>query len=194
MAMLLTARRFTVEEYLRLEREASYKSEFYRGEIFAMAGGSARHSLITGNVHGTLRTLLKGRKCTAYTSDLRIAIPPEELYTYPDSSVFCDPPIFLTATEDTALNPTLIVEVLSPGTEAYVRGAKFAHYARIPSLREYLLVAQDETKVELHSRKGDGRWECVSVEGLDRAVFIPALEVELPLSEIYEKVVFPPTA
>lgn len=190
MSIPLKARRFTAEEYLTLERAAEYKSEFYRGEIFAMAGGTARHSLITNNVGGTLRALLKGRRCTAYSSDLRIAIPQEELYTYPDVSVFCEPIQFLRGSDDTALNPTLIVEVLSPGTEAYVRGQKFQHYSTIASLREYLLVSQDEPSIERFARGEDGRWTIASARGLAAALRLESIDVELPVAEVFDKVDF----
>lgn len=189
MAIPLKARRFTTDEYLRLEREADYKSEFYRGEIFAMAGGTARHSLITANIIGTLRSVLKGRRCTAYTSDLRIAIPGEQLYTYPDASVFCGQLEFLPNCDDTALNPTVIVEVLSPGTETYVRGKKFEHYARIATLREYILVAQHAPFIERHTRQDNG-WVQTVADGINSILPIEALDLHLPLAEVYDKVDF----
>ena len=180
----------TPEEYLHIEREAPFKSEYCAGEMFAMAGGSARHSLIATNVAGFLRGALKGRRCTPYNSDLRIGIPGEELYTYPDVSVFCDPLAFLPGTDDTATNPTVIVEVLSKTTEAYDRGRKFEHYRSVSSLREYVLVSQDAPTVERFTREGDGRWVLTAASGLDAAIPIGALGVELPLAEIYEQVEF----
>lgn len=102
----------TPEEYLRLERAAEYKSEYFAGEIFATAGGKASHSLISANVIGELRHSMKGKGCVPYDSNLRIMIPTTGLYTYPDVSVICGPPEFTQGTDDTVVNPTLLVEVL----------------------------------------------------------------------------------
>ena len=190
MALPVKTLPLTPEEYLRIERDAPYKSEYYGGEMFSMAGGTARHSLIATNIAGFLRAALKGRRCTPYNSDLRIGIPVEGLYTYPDVSVFCDPLVFVPDTDDTATNPTVIVEVLSKTTEAYDRGRKFEHYRRLPSLREYVLVAQDTPTVERFTREGDGRWVLTAASGLDAAMPIGALEIELPLAEIYDHVDF----
>jgi len=180
--------RLTPEEYLRIEREAPYKSEYYEGEMFSMAGGSARHSLIAMNIAGFLRSALKGKRCTPYNSDLRIGIPGEGLYTYPDVSVFCEPLEFVADSDDTATNPAVIVEVLSKNTEAYDRGRKFEHYRRMPSLREYVLVSQDAATIERFTREGDGRWVLTAASGLDATIPIGVLEVELPLAEVYDRV------
>ncbi len=125
MASAALKLRYTPEEYLARERLAEYKSEYLDGTIFAMAGGTREHSLIAGNVHGELRMQLKSRPCETYTSDMRVLISQPGLHTYPDVTVVCGEPLFLDEKRDTLLNPAVIVEVLSPGTEVYDRGKKF---------------------------------------------------------------------
>jgi Uma2 family endonuclease len=178
------------QEYLARERLADCRSEFYRGEMFAMAGGSPRHSLIKTNLVGELRNLLKGRSCTAYDSDLRILVSATGLYTYPDASVICGELQFDDDHRDTVLNPTLLAEVLSDSTEAYDRGKKFDHYRQLPSLREYLLVAQDSPRLERFARNPDGTWTLTIVSGMDQSLALPAIGVTLSLAEVYDKVDF----
>ncbi len=183
----------TPEEYLRLERAAEYKSEYFAGEIFAMAGGTTPHSWIATNVAGELRERLKGNKCTPFNSDLRVLSPATGLYTYPDVSVFCMPLEYAIADDkqETVTNPTLLVEVLSDSTEAYDRGTKFAHYRSIPSFAEYVLVSQKEPIVEVFFKTPEGRWELTPVAGLDGSVPLRSLGIELPLAEVYRGVTFP---
>ena len=181
----------TPEEYLRLERVADYKSEYYAGEIFSMAGGSPAHSLITNNVGGELRNLLKGNRCATYDSNLRIAVAATGLYTYPDASVICGPLELVPGHDDMITNPTLIVEVLSDSTEAYDRGKKFAHYRTLPSFAEYVLVSQKEPLIEVFFRQGDGTWQLTPVRGRGAVVRLQSLGVDLRLAEVYERVEFP---
>src|SRR5712692_10164216 len=133
--------RVTPEEYLARERDAEHKSEYFDGEIFAMAGGSPQHSAIIFNVNGLLFPQLRGGPCRGFNSDMRVKVSETGLYTYPDLVVLCGEPQFDDEHQDTLLNPTLIVEVLSPTTKAYARGDKFSHYRWLESLQEYLLVA-----------------------------------------------------
>ncbi len=175
-------------EYLARERLADLRSEFYRGEMFAMAGGSPRHSLIKTNLLCALCNALKGRPCTAYDSDLRIRVSTTGLYTYPDASVICGELQFDDEHRDTVLNPTLLVEVLSESTEAYDRGKKFDHYRQLASLREYLLVSQDSPKLERFARNPDGTWTLTIVSGLDQSLDLSAIGVRLSLAEVYDKV------
>ena len=179
----------TEAEYLRIERAANYRSEFYRGEMFAMAGGSPKHSRIRVNLSGSIWSRLKGHPCVAYDSDLRIRCR-TGLYTYPDASVICDELEFDEEHKDTVLNPTLIVEVLSKSTEAYDRGKKFDHYRTIPSLREYVLVAQDEPMVQRFLRNDDDTWTLTAVSGLDQSLRLKSIDVELLLAEIFDRVNF----
>lgn len=180
----------TIEDYLRIERAATRRSEFYRGEMFAMAGGSPQHSLIKMNLAFVLTGQLRGKPCTAYDNDLRIRIKATGLYTYPDGSVICGDIEFDDAVRDTALNPTVLIEVLSPTTEAYDRGKKWAHYQQIPSLREYLLISQDCPKIERFQRNADDTWTLTTSKGLETSLSLPSIEVTLPLAEVYDKVEF----
>ena len=181
-------KRYTAEEYLALERQAQYKSEYCAGEIFAMAGASRWHNLIVANVIGELRLQLKGRPCTTYPSDMRVKISPTGLYTYPDVTVVCGEAQFEDTRQDTLLNPTLIVEVLSESTEAYDRGGKFAHYRKLPTLLEYVLITQTKPHIEHYIRQPDHRWLLEEAEGLHSTVHFPAIDCHLSLAEAYDKV------
>ncbi len=194
MGLPQPVKRYTPAEYYALERAATYKSEYYNGEIFAMSGGTTLHSLISANVVGEVRQLLKRKPCTPYESNLRLKIKATGLRTYPDASVYCDP---IEYDEDdsgieTATNPTVVFEVLSESTERYDRGFKAENYRRLESLRVYVLVAQDSPHVEVYERQGDHSWLLREYKGLDAAAPIPAIDIVLPLSEIYFRVVFPP--
>lgn len=159
--------RFTPQQYLALERAAETKSEFFNGEIFAMAGASREHNLIATNVVRELSAQLKGRPCETYPGDMRVKVSETGLYTYPDVVVVCGEPRFEDEHGDTLLNPTLVVEVLSPSTEAYDRGEKSSHYRRLASLAEYVLIAQDRCHVERYARRPDGLWLLAEARGLD---------------------------
>jgi Uma2 family endonuclease len=176
------------EEYLALERKAEYKSEYFGGEIFAMAGGSKRHNAIAANIIGELRSQLKKRPCLVYPSDMRVKVSKTGLYTYPDVIVVCEEELFEDEEEDTVLNPVLIVEVLSDSTEAYDRGKKFEHYRQIDSLLEYLLVAQDHHRVEQFTKQKDGRWIFAEASSLEDTIKLASIGCELALEEIYDKI------
>lgn len=182
----------TPAEYLTIERAAPTKSEFYDGEMFAMAGGTAVHSLIGTNVTGEFGNKLRGKKCVPYNADLRIQVQATGLFTYPDWSVICGPLQFADGTDDTVTNPTLLVEVLSPSTEAYDRGQKSLQYRQIPSLQAYLLVSQHEPLLELFVRQDGNQWSLREAAGLAAQLEIPSLEIPISLAEIYAGVTFPP--
>jgi Uma2 family endonuclease len=176
------------EQYIARERAASDgKSEFLHGRVFAMSGGSPRHNLVTSNVSGALRTALRDRPCVVLSSDQRVCIEPTGLYTYPDVTVVCGGLKTHPRFDDTLLNPMLLVEVLSPSTEGYDRGAKFAHYRNIESLREVLLVSQVERVVEHYAREADGSWRLTTWTERQR-VPLAAIACELALDDVYEKV------
>src|SRR5258708_15346603 len=139
--------RLSEGEYLRLERLAETRSEYFDGEIFAMAGGTRAHSLIATNLLGELRDRLKARDCVAYNTDLRVKIEATGLLTYPDVSIVCGEQRFLDEEQDTLVNPTVVVEVLSESTEGYDRGKKFEHYPQSPTCQEYLLVSQKQPRL-----------------------------------------------
>jgi Uma2 family endonuclease len=179
---------YTPEEYLALERQAECKSEYYAGEIFAMAGASRWHNLIVTNVLRELSLQLKGRPCTTYPSDMRVKISPTGLYTYPDVTVVCGEAQFEDHQQDTFLNPTLIVEVLSESTEAYDRGGKFAHYRKLASLMEYVLITQTKPHVEHYVRQADHRWLLAEADSLSDSIHLPSIDCHLALAEVYDKV------
>lgn len=184
-------KRYTVEEYLLLERDSLEKHEYYDGEIFAMAGATPAHNAVTLNIGAELRAALRDKDCIALASDMRVFVP-AGLYCYPDATVVCGAPdIEKYRGLETLKNPLLIVEVLSKSTEAYDRGTKFDLYKTIPSLRGYLLVSQEKPKVDYFSHREDG-WLLSSAAGLEASILISELDVKLSLAEIYAKVEFPP--
>ncbi len=187
MALRAFKRVFTPQEYLTLERQAATKSEFFDGEIYAMAGASRKHVLVEGNLIRELGTRLKGRPCTVLTSNMRVRMGATGLYTYPDASVVCGQPVFEDIQGDTLLNPTVLIEVLSPSTEAYDRGEKFSQYRRLASLREYVLIAQDRVLVEHYRRRGD-LWVIGDLRSLAEVLHLESIDCQIPLSEIYYQV------
>jgi Uma2 family endonuclease len=189
MRVAATEKHLSEAEFLELERRAEVKSEFYAGEIFAMAGGTREHSLIAMNLGGELRQRLRSKPCLTFNADLRVKIEVTGLLTYPDISVVCGPERYLDVERDTLLNPTLIGEVLSDSTEAYDRGTKFSHYRLIPSLRQVLFVSQKAPRVEGYTRVGE-EWRLSEAFGLNATLELPALEVVIALSEIFAKVEF----
>jgi len=185
--------RLTEAQYLELERRAESKSEFFEGEMFAMSGGTPSHSQIATNLAAEFRNQLKGRNCVAYNSDLRLKVEVTGLITYPDLSVVCGPLQFAVGTDDTVVNPTVIVEVLSDSTEAYDRGRKFENYRQMPSLREYLLVSQKEPRIEQFVRQESDQWLLREAAGLNATLGLPSLKIEISLAEVFDGVVFVPT-
>lgn len=192
MALAQNIARLSETEYLRLEREAETRSEYFDGEVFAMAGGTSAHSLIATNLAGELRSRLKATDCVAYNTDLRIKVEATGLLTYPDVSVACGEQRFLDDQKDTLLNPTVITEVLSDSTEAYDRGKKFEHYRQIPTCREYLLVSQKEPRIEQFVRQPNGEWVWKEAAGLAAQIALASLGIVLQLKEVFAKVHFTP--
>ncbi len=180
---------YTPEEYLALERAAKYKSEYLDGEIFAMSGASLPHNDIVTNIVWQIRGAFQGRPCRVWGSDMRVRVAATGLYTYPDVVAVCGSLEIADDHRDTLLNPTVIFEILSPSTEGYDRGKKFAHYARLPSLTDYVLVAQDEVRVEHFQRQGNS-WLMTTFTSLDETLGLAAIASDLPLNLIYENVDF----
>jgi Uma2 family endonuclease len=178
--------RLTPREYLDLEEQAEYKSEYYQGEIFAMSGGSPNHALIAANLIATLQSQLKGTGCRVFTGDLRVHIPASELYTYPDVTVVCGKLELTGDRQDNLANPILIVEVLSPSTESYDRGQKFSLYRSIPSLREYVLVSQDRISIEIFHKNDAGIWELHLPE--EGNVILASVGCRIQLDDVYADV------
>src|SRR4051794_160523 len=181
----------TVDEYLEIEVSAEYKSEYFDGEVFAMAGGTPEHNLISANLIRELGNQLEERPCRVYTSDQRVKIPDTGLYTYPDVTVVCGSPQFEGSDRRAMLNPTVIVEVLSDTAEAYDRGDKFAHYRRLASLREYVLVASDQRRIERFSRQeGAADWVLTECSDAAGSLELPSVGCRLMLPRVYNKVEF----
>lgn len=185
--------RYSAEEYYDLEEEEAYKSEFHDGEIFAMAGGSPEHSLIVANLLRELGNRLRGKTCTPYDGNLRVEVPATGLITYPDASVFCKKLEFdpKDRRKQTAINPTVVFEVLSKTTESYDRGKKAENYRQLASLKAYVLVSQTSPHIELYERHGDGFWFLTEAKGLDQEIAIKPLGLKLPLVEVYDRIKFP---
>lgn len=180
---------FTPEEYIVLEREAEFKSEYRDGQIVMMPGASREHVLISGNIFGHLFIQLLDRTCEVYANDMRVKVRDSGLYTYPDVIVVCDEPRFEDGYFDTLLNPTVIVEVLSPSTETYDRKGKFLSYQTLESLQEYILVSQFDVHVEQYIRQDD-EWHLMEFRSLDEIIQIASIECQLAVRSIYTKVKF----
>ena len=182
----------TIEEYLAFERDSETKHEYGAGEVFAMAGGSFEHNLIVMNAYASLHAQLRGRPYRVLPSNMRVLNEGTGLFTYPDLTVISGQPRFLEAYRpDTLLNPTVIVEVLSPSTEGYDRGKKFQHYRTIRSLQEYLLIAQDDRRIEHYLRREDGFWLLSEAVGAEERVELPTIGCTLALADVYENVALP---
>jgi Uma2 family endonuclease len=181
--------RLTPEEYLALEREAEFKHEYIEGRILPWLGATVAHCEIMGAISASLRACFRASGCRAYMSQMRVQIAAGRSYLYPDVVAVCGDPVFLDEAMDTLQNPSLVVEVLSPTTEAYDRGEKFQLYRAIESLQEYVLVAQDRPLVERFVRHGEF-WQLLVVSGLDAALELTSVGCTIPLREIYENVEF----
>lgn len=182
---------YTPEEYLLLEREAETKSEYFLGEIFAMAGASIEHNALVANLIQSIGFKLKGKPCRVYPSDLRVKVNRNGLYTYPDVTIVCGKPVLEDDKNDTLLNPKVIFEVLSETTEKYDRGKKFQLYRELDSLEEYVLVSQEFQRVEKYSRDVSGFWRLQDCTPKSPLLTLSAIECELSLSEIYENTDIP---
>jgi Uma2 family endonuclease len=187
----LPNRGITEEQYLELDRKAERKSEYYRGEMFAMAGAGEAHNLIVANLIASLHAQFRSKPCRSYPSDMRVRVSPTGLYAYPDLTAVCGEPQFLDRRRDTLLNPTLIVEVLSRSTERYDRSRKFDHYASIDSLREYVLVSSDRVSIEVFTRPAEGRWLFAKALRLEETIELESIGSRLSLANVYERVEFP---
>jgi Uma2 family endonuclease len=180
------------EEYLQLERQAEYKSEYLNGEIFAMSGASRAHNLITVNISAELSGQLRGRPCEAYAGDMRVKIASVSFYTYPDIVAVCGEPCFEDAEFDTLTNPTVLIEVLSKSTERYDRMAKTFYYRAIESLTEYLLVAQHKVHVEQYVKQPTGEWLLIEHTSPEQVVQLASINCSLELPRVYDKVTLDP--
>ena len=186
---------FTPEEYITLERKAIpdaeiVRSEYMNGKIIGRSSSNWAHNLIAGNIVAELYTRLKSRECFVFANQMRVSIPTANSYFYPDVGVVCEEPRFEDDLFDILLNPIVVVEVLSPSTEAYDRGDKFAHYRQLQSLQEYILVSQDKVRVD-HYVRHTTQWILTDFQTLEQHLPLTSIQCELPLQEIYENVPFP---
>jgi Uma2 family endonuclease len=181
------------EQYLAIERAAEFRSEFVNGEMFAMSGGTMRHSALQANILVELSPLIRGRGCRAFAADMRVRVSATGMYTYPDVSVLCGRPQLADEHADTLLNPIVIFEVLSPSSEKYDRGLKFQSYRTIESFQDYILVDQDRVRIEHYTRQGSNTWNLRDCQGLYEDLVVVSLGVTLSLRRIYDGV-DPPAA
>ncbi len=183
--------RFTPQQYLKMERAAEYKSEFINGRIYAMSCASRHHNRISVNLTAQLYAQLRGRPCETWATDMRVKVSATGLYTYPDAAVVCGESQFEDTAFDTLLNPIVIIEVLSPSTEADDRGAKFAHFQRLESMQDYVLVAQDKCRVEHFTRLSEHEWTLKIYSDAAETLQLPGIDCRLLVSDIYDRVSFP---
>ena len=183
---------FTPEEYLERERSTDSKSEYFSGEIFAMAGASRAHNLISSNVSAALTVQLRDRPREVYVNDMRVQADQSRQYSYPDVVVVCGEPQFRDGREDTLSNPLVIVEVLFPSTEANDRGEKFLRYRQISSLTDYILILQNTRHLEHFVKQIDGSWRMTEADE-GETVVLTSLGCALSLGDIYNNVKFEPT-
>ena len=187
--------KFTVEEYLKLEKAATEKHEYYQGEIFAMSGAKPRHNIIAKNLIRDIATALRGKPCQPYGSDMRINIPENTLFTYPDISIICGDVIPSEDDENTATQPTVIIEILSSTTREYDRRGKFKLYRDIPALKEYILIDSESINIEAFRINDSNHWELEEYKAIQGQLSIPSVQVSVSIADIYEgtKLPLPPT-
>ena len=185
--MLIPKTLITEDQYLELERKADHKSEFYKGEIFAMAGATKEHNKVVAAIIGELFNFLKGKGCSLFPSDIRLYNYENSLYTYPDITIVCGEEKYLDGEFDTLTNPTVLIEVLSPATENYDRGTKFKLYRSIPSLQNYVIVSSTEYAAEVYTRNNNN-WILMTAKDKEGALFISAIDYTMKLIDIYAQI------
>ncbi|MEQ8956887.1 MAG: Uma2 family endonuclease [Coleofasciculus sp. C2-GNP5-27] len=183
-------RYYSTEEYLALEEEADYKSEYIDGQIFPMAGGSTNHNQIAGNFYAELNFAFKKLDYRVFMSDVRLWIPQRRIYTYPDVMVIAGEPDYYNNRTDTITNPQVIIEVLSKSTKGYDRSGKFRLYRTIPTLEEYLLLDQTKIYVEHFSKTDAKRWSFREYDESDQAIALSSVDFQISLADAYNKVLF----
>jgi Uma2 family endonuclease len=180
----------TEEQYLVIDRAAEFRHELLDGEIVALPGGNIRHAQLRMNLIGELHARARGTHCEIFGCDLRVRVSPR-MYTYPDLTMVSGSPAVADERQDILLNPTVIFEVLSPSTEHYDRGLKFRRYREIESLTDYILVDQDQTRIEQFTRGDPNTWTLHDYQRADEVLRIPSIGISLPLAGIYQGIEFP---
>jgi Uma2 family endonuclease len=186
--MQLPKQYLTPQEYLSTEEKAPYKSEYHSGEVFALAGASINHHRIAGNLYANLNLALRDKDCEAFMTDMRLWIKQERSFTYPDVMVICGDPEFYKDRNDTILNPILIIEVLSKSTEKYDRVEKFKFYRSIPTLKDYILIDQNDISIEHKHKINDFEWLLKIYDTEEMNLELKSIDTEIPIKEIYRKV------
>lgn len=194
MQNLAVRHNYTLEEYAELEKSSEEKYEFYDGHIWCMAGASKTHEKIVGNTITALNNVLRGRGCSVYSSNLKVKVPAYPPYRYPDITALCGEEIFENLLGlDVLVNPSLIVEVLSPSTEVFDLNHKFTYYKSIESFTEYLLITQDRPHIILYTKQTADVWNHREFNSLEDKIFLSSLDCEISVADIYENVEFKPT-
>jgi Uma2 family endonuclease len=178
---------YTGAEYLELEEQSEYKSEFYNGEIFAMSGGSRNHSVICVNLNRKLAESLDDKDCILFDSQMKLDIPKLNSFVYPDVMVVCGDIEFYENRTDIIRNPILIIEVLSPSTESFDRSGKFQYYQTVLSVKEYVLISQEKPMIEVYYKQDERNWLYSVANGLDEKILLRTIQCELALRDIYRK-------
>ena len=181
-------RQTTEQAFLDFERGSTRKHEYFAGDVFAMAGGTITHNLIASNTLASLHGQVRGTACRVINSDMRVKIMATGLQTYPDVIILCGQPVFLDDSQDAIVNPTIVIEVLSPSTERYDRGMKSQHYRTIETLQEYLLISQDKYHIEHYRRQENGQWLFNEAIGIDARLEIPSVTCVLVFKDVYDTV------
>jgi Uma2 family endonuclease len=186
----LTVTHVTPEEYLAAERSSETRSEYLDGGVYPMTGGTANHIRIVSNINTQLNTQLEERPCDVFPIDMKVRLPDSRKFFYPDVVVVCGELQFHDERKDIITNPDVVIEVLSPSTEAFDRGAKFEAYRTVGTLKEYVLVSQDKPLVEQYARNGDGSWKFTEAVGLESFLTLPSIGCTLNLAAVYKRVEF----
>lgn len=185
--------RYTIAEYISLEKEANTKYEYHDGKVFALAGGSINHGLLCGNIYSELRNGLegKGSNCKTLTSEIKLKVKGQNSFVYPDSMVICGEIETSKEEKNSVTNPILIVEVMSKSTSNYDRGDKFFLYKKIPSLQEYVLIEQDKSQIDVFYKKpGSDLWLISRYETIDSKLELRSINIEIEISKLYFDIVF----
>lgn len=181
-------RRYTIQEYLEMEATATEKHEYYQGEIFAMSGAKRQHNIISMNLSQELANKLENKSCRPFNSDMRVHIAANTLFTYPDFSIVCGKEEYLDDDDWNLLNPSVIIEILSPSTKSYDRGDKFKLYRAIPSLKEYIMIDSRRMSIEAFSINASGLWELREYHKENKDLVIKAAGISIPLRRIYKDI------
>lgn len=188
----LPKHKYTLKEYFEIERDSEEKFEYWDGNIWSMAGASPPHERIVVNIGGHLRELFRGRGCSVFGSNLKVKVPAYKPYRYPDLSVYCGEGIYeMMDGLEVLTNPQMLIEVLSPSTEAFDRGDKFSYYKSIPSFTEYLLIAANRPFITQYIKQNETEWIQREATGLDGKLILQTFDTEILLSEVYLDIEFP---